>query len=500
MPAPNPLRLQSAGAPSPNDWRSGAHGERSASAARGPAGNPAWPRAGVAPHTRTGPVDGDEATAQDRGPEPTRSDPDPGPRSRNSFGGPAVRCAGPVPARQPPLVSRSGTGGPPVPAAGGPHPPVRPAPMRTAAPMSSSSTRRTAAAEAAYSRTCGSPAGRPMRSPLITHISRSVQYRPPARRCGAPVRFRRAGSSSSRASRPRCRRAASRDGAGSVRRPEGLRAISLPGPVAQHAQQSGDALRDARLGAVPCSGSAARECVWRGPPPRPSDRRSSRPLPVPRNRRAASCEISRRSRSRRRSLIPPVPPVFAGNATPSRTALARCPQETACHLVTGAEGCRVEALASAVPNCRPGHARCHGESRPLCDPRGSFAPRESWAPSSTRVGRIIGRGTGGGGGSPLDATPRCPAAAPPPARDPRPRAVSIFRRNDKSHVSDGPALVDIVPEGLVHCLTGLSTPLTFRTSWHSCARRPVAGVPGFAQVTLTVTVSFSVILIGVTQW
>ncbi len=45
----------------------------------------------------------------------------------------------------------------------------------------------------------------------------------------------------------------------------------------------------------------------------------------------------------------------------------------------------------------------------------------------------------------------------------------------------------------------LSTPLTFMTSWHPCDRRPFAGVPGFSQVTSTVTVSFSGTLMGVTQ-
>ncbi len=52
----------------------------------------------------------------------------------------------------------------------------------------------------------------------------------------------------------------------------------------------------------------------------------------------------------------------------------------------------------------------------------------------------------------------------------------------------------------IHSVVRLSTPLTLRTSWHSCACWPVAGVPGFAQVTSMVTVSFSGILRGVTQW
>lgn len=52
----------------------------------------------------------------------------------------------------------------------------------------------------------------------------------------------------------------------------------------------------------------------------------------------------------------------------------------------------------------------------------------------------------------------------------------------------------------IHSVVRLSIPLTLRTSWHSCACRPVAGVPGFVQVTLMVTVSFSDILMGVTQW
>lgn len=49
-------------------------------------------------------------------------------------------------------------------------------------------------------------------------------------------------------------------------------------------------------------------------------------------------------------------------------------------------------------------------------------------------------------------------------------------------------------------LMSLSTPLTLSTSWHSWARLPVAGVPGLAQVTWAVTVSFAAILMGVTQW
>ncbi len=46
----------------------------------------------------------------------------------------------------------------------------------------------------------------------------------------------------------------------------------------------------------------------------------------------------------------------------------------------------------------------------------------------------------------------------------------------------------------------LSTPLTLSTSWQPAACLPVAGVPGFAQVTFAVTLWFSGISMGVTQW
>lgn len=128
-----------------------------------------------------------------------------------------------------------------------------------------------------------------------------------------------------------------------------------------------------------------------------------------------------------------------------------------------------------------------------------FRLRSAGAPTPSVGGRIMPGGTGGGGRSLLEPPPRGAAPGSLPTGGLGPDSVSIFRRNDKSTVSEGAAPADIVPEGLVHCLVGLSTPLTFRTSWHTRARRPVAGVPGFAQVTLMVTVSFSVILIGVTQ-
>lgn len=136
---------------------------------------------------------------------------------------------------------------------------------------------------------------------------------------------------------------------------------------------------------------------------------------------------------------------------------------------------------------------------------GHFVGAAGFPAAECRGADAVGRGSdhawrhGGGGRSLLEPPPRGAAPGSLPTGGLGPDSVLIFRRNDKSTVSEGAAPADIVPEGLVHCLVGLSTPLTFRTSWHTRARRPVAGVPGFAQVTLMVTVSFSVILIGVTQ-
>lgn len=176
-------------------------------------------------------------------------------------------------------------------------------------------------------------------------------------------------------------------------------------------------------------------------------------------------------------------------------AQSRAPREGA----SGVSPRRRDPRRNPPRSLGPGHARCRGECRPLCERR-----RFSGCGVPGRRRRRSGVGSclaarGGGGRSLLEPPPRGAAPGSLPTGGLGPDSVSIFRRNDKSTVSEGAAPADIVPEGLVHCLVGLSTPLTFRTSWHTCARRPVAGVPGFAQVTLMVTVSFSVILIGVTQ-